>query len=42
MDKALEVAKKLTEGTYTHDYPITVEAARSLGLNVSTEVPLGI
>ena len=25
---ALEVAKKLTEGYYTHDYPVTVEEAR--------------
>lgn len=38
-DKALEIAKKLTEGIYTHDYPITVEVARNLGLNVSTDVP---
>lgn len=41
-DKAKEVAKKLTEGIYTHDYPITVEEARSLGLNVSTEVPVEV
>ncbi len=38
-ERALEVAKKLTEGYYTHDYPITVEHARELGLPVSTEVP---
>ncbi len=38
-DKAREVAKILTEGRWTHDYPITVEVARELGLNVNTEVP---
>jgi ClpP class serine protease len=38
-DRAKEVATILTEGRWTHDYPITVEVARELGLNVSTEVP---
>jgi len=38
-EKAEEVAKRLTEGYYTHDYPITVEEARELGLPVKTEVP---
>lgn len=38
-DKAREVATILTEGRWTHDYPITVEVARELGLKVSTEVP---
>jgi len=38
-DKAKEIAKKLTEGYYTHDYPITVEEAKTLGLPVSTNVP---
>ncbi len=38
-EKAWEVAKKLTEGGWTHDYPITVERARQLGLPVKTEVP---
>lgn len=38
-EKAMEIAKVLTEGKYTHDYPITVEEARKLGLNVSTNVP---
>jgi len=37
-DKAREVARLLTEGNYTHDYPITVEEARKLGLNVKTDV----
>ncbi len=38
-EKAEEVAKALTEGRWTHDYPITVEGIRELGLPVSTEVP---
>jgi len=38
-ERALEVAKILTEGRWTHDYPITVEVAKELGLNVSTDVP---
>jgi len=37
--KALEIAKFLTEGMYTHDYPITVEQAQKLGLPIKTEVP---
>ncbi|MET1123735.1 MAG: ATP-dependent Clp protease proteolytic subunit [Archaeoglobaceae archaeon] len=38
-ERAREVARILTEGRWTHDYPITVEVARELGLNVSTDVP---
>ena len=38
-EKAKELAQILTEGRWTHDYPITVEEARKLGLNVSTDVP---
>ena len=37
--KAKEVAHLLTEGTWTHDFPITYNAAKSLGLPVSTEMP---
>jgi ClpP class serine protease len=33
------VATLLTAGTWTHDYPITCEQARDLGLNVNTEMP---
>ena len=40
--QALQVATVLTEGRWTHDYPITVQAARQLGLKVSTEMPLPI
>lgn len=31
-EKAMELAKTLTEGRWTHDYPITVDEAASLGL----------
>ncbi len=37
--KAEELADKLASGYWTHDYPITVEEARRMGLNVSTDVP---
>jgi ClpP class serine protease len=37
--QAVQVATILTEGRWTHDFPITVEMARSLGLKVSTEMP---
>jgi ClpP class serine protease len=38
-ERAAALAETLTAGTWTHDYPITAEEARSLGLPVSTEVP---
>lgn len=38
-DKARELAKILSEGRWTHDYPITYEHALALGLKVKTEVP---
>ncbi len=41
-DKVTELAAILSEGRWTHDHPITVEDARSLGLNVSTEMPESI
>jgi ClpP class serine protease len=40
--QALQVATVLTEGRWTHDYPITVQMARSLGLKVSTEMPRAV
>lgn len=39
MEQAEKIAAKLTSGTWTHDFPITVEEARELGLSVSTEMP---
>jgi len=38
-ERAEEIARVLTEGRFTHDYPITAEEARKLGLNISTELP---
>ncbi len=38
-EKAEELACLLSEGNWTHDFPITVEAAQSLGLPVSTRMP---
>jgi len=37
--QAAQVATVLTEGRWTHDFPITVQAARQLGLKVSTDMP---
>src|SRR3982074_975195 len=41
-DKAAELAKLLATGTWTHDYPITVDRARELGLPVRTDMPENI
>ncbi|ASJ07835.1 hypothetical protein A3L11_00780 [Thermococcus siculi] len=38
-EKAKELAQILTEGRWTHDYPITYEHAKELGLHVETDVP---
>ena len=38
-EKAKETAQILATGTWTHDYPIMVDEARSLGLNISTDMP---
>lgn len=39
-EKAGELARLLTQGTWTHDYPITCDEARRIGLNVSsTQMP---
>ncbi|RLA80013.1 MAG: hypothetical protein DRG33_03085, partial [Deltaproteobacteria bacterium] len=38
-EKVEELARLLSEGTWTHDYPITFDAARKLGLRVSSEIP---
>jgi len=37
--RAEELADLLATGTWTHDYPISVEEARDMGLPVSTDVP---
>ena len=38
-DKSEELAKVLTEGRWTHDYPLTYEEAKKLGLHVSADMP---
>ena len=38
-EKARELARILTEGRWTHDYPITFEEAKALGLPVKDQVP---
>ncbi len=38
-EKAEEIAKILTEGRWTHDYPIKFEEAVELGLCVSSDMP---
>src|SRR5689334_19396576 len=36
---SVQVATVLSEGRWTHDFPITVQAAQGLGLKVSTDMP---
>ena len=38
-DRATGLAIALSEGRWTHDFPITAEAARELGLPVTTKMP---
>ncbi len=38
-EKREELARTLSEGRWTHDYAITPDTARTLGLPVSTEMP---
>ncbi|MFP3286745.1 MAG: ATP-dependent Clp protease proteolytic subunit [Acidilobus sp.] len=38
-EKAKQIADRLVGGYYTHDYPITVDQLREMGLKVSTNVP---
>jgi ClpP class serine protease len=38
-DRATALATALSEGRWTHDFPIMVEGARELGLPVSTDMP---
>ena len=37
--KADELATLLSQGTWTHDYPITYDRAKTLGLSVSADMP---
>ncbi len=38
-EKAHETAELLTQGTWTHDYPIDVDQIASMGINVNTDMP---
>ena len=38
-DQAASLAKKLASGTWTHDYAITSEEAKAMGLPVRTDMP---
>lgn len=38
-EKVEELSRLLSEGHWTHDYPITFEEAKRLGLRVSTDIP---
>src|SRR6266446_37679 len=38
-DQTLILVRLLSTGTWTHDYPITYEAAKSLGLPVRSDIP---
>jgi ClpP class serine protease len=37
--KAEELARLLSEGTWTHDHPITYETAKTFGLPVRSDIP---
>jgi ClpP class serine protease len=39
VDQATALAEKLSTGTWTHDYPISADQAKRLGLAVSTDIP---
>lgn len=38
-EKAREIARTLTEGRWTHGFPLHYEALRAMGLTVSTDLP---
>ncbi len=38
-ERALQLATVLSEGRFTHDFPILVEVAKDLGLPISTDMP---
>jgi ClpP class serine protease len=41
-DQAETLAKKLSSGQWTHDYPVTVDEGRELGLSVSIKMPMEV
>jgi len=40
--KSEQIARTLSEGRWTHDYPITVDELVEMGIPVSTEVPIEV
>jgi ClpP class serine protease len=40
--RAEQLAQKLSEGSWTHDYPISANEAKALGLNINTDIPADI
>lgn len=38
-EQADKTAEKLTQGTWTHDYPIDVQQMAEMGINVNTDMP---
>jgi hypothetical protein len=41
-DEAEKIAKTIATGQFTHDYPINVARAESIGISVSTNMPKSI
>jgi ClpP class serine protease len=41
-EEANRLAEDLASGRWTHDYPITTEEARELGLKINTDMPTAI
>jgi len=41
-EKAAELARLLSEGTWTHDHPITFDTAKNFGLPVRSDIPAEI
>lgn len=39
IEKAQEIAEELVSGKWTHDYPISAEEAKRIGLPISTDMP---
>ena len=38
-ERSEKIADKLTQGTWTHDYPIDVDQIAEMGINVNTDMP---
>ena len=38
-ERAAELAKMFSEGRWTHDYPVSYEEAKEMGLSVNEQMP---